>query len=577
MPFGSQAGRFIAAVLVCGTAPQLWGELADPQAAGAGVGVSDAIPAPSSVESGPATVDFFLGAPDKNASPSTGVGDGYAWNRVDVFGTYAGFVAPQGDPILGTDMIRSNLGLTGAGIKVGIISDSFNSGGGASSGVASGDLPGPGNPLNGTPTQVLRDSFGSDEGRALAEIVHDIAPGAELLFHSAFNNSGGGTPSGTIATAINNLVNAGADIIVDDVFILTTPFFQDGAAARAADAAVAAGVGYYSSAGNNGNTAHQGTYNGTTGGFFNFSGTGTDERLDFSLADGATTRITLQWSDPYPSVSGAFDADEASDFNLLILDGNQNLLADSSSVQTGTQDPVEFISLTNTSGSDQHYQIAINAFSGPVSGETIKVLIEGAGEVFDDDFTFSPTVFGQAGSEGAVAVGAQVFDPFNISVGGSGPNEVNDFSSLGPVTILFDDDGDPVFVTRPGAELVGPDGVNTTFFGEDIDDVLSPLESDAFPNFFGTSAAAPHVAAVAALLMEQANLQGLSLTFEEINQILFDTAVDLESPGFDNLAGWGRVDVVAASAAIAAIPEPATFGLLVTGLGALTRRRRRPD
>src|SRR6185295_7420833 len=106
-----------------------------------------------------------------------------------------------------------------------------------------------------TPVNILKEDLSSDnidEGRGMAELVHDVAPGAQLLFHSAFNNTNT-SPGQSIGVAINALVAAGANIIVDDVAYLTMPAYQDGKSAQAARAAFLAGVPYFSSAGNNGN------------------------------------------------------------------------------------------------------------------------------------------------------------------------------------------------------------------------------------------------------------------------------------------------------------------------------------
>jgi hypothetical protein len=82
-------------------------------------------------------------------------------------------------------------GINGAGITVGVLSDSYNVAGGnitASDDVASGDLPGAQNPFGNTQrVAVLEDGpFGADEGRAMLQIVHDIAPKAKLGFATAF-------------------------------------------------------------------------------------------------------------------------------------------------------------------------------------------------------------------------------------------------------------------------------------------------------------------------------------------------------------------------------------------------------
>src|SRR5262245_36749879 len=104
--------------------------------------------------------------------------------------TWIGSATTQGDGLMNAPTARSTFNVNGAGIKIGIISDSFNSLGTMNAGITSGNLPGPGNP-NGftTPVNILKDDSGTDEGRGMAEIVHDVAPGAQILFHSAFNNT----------------------------------------------------------------------------------------------------------------------------------------------------------------------------------------------------------------------------------------------------------------------------------------------------------------------------------------------------------------------------------------------------
>ncbi len=139
----------------------------------------------------------------------------------------------------------------GAGITVGVISDSFNTNPNtithARDDVASGDLP-----ANVT---ILQESgVGNDEGRAMCQVIHDMAPAAALGFATAnggevnfANNirSLAGLPGGTNARR-----GFKADIIVDDTFYIDEPYYSDGIASRAIDEVAAAGVSYFDAAGN---------------------------------------------------------------------------------------------------------------------------------------------------------------------------------------------------------------------------------------------------------------------------------------------------------------------------------------
>ena len=153
------------------------------------------------------------------------------WRRV-------GKATSQGTTILGTAAVNQR-GFDGTGITVGVISDSFDKGTDttdltyathAADDVVNGDLPGPGNP-NGytTPVDVVADAasgdYQTDEGRAMLQIVHDVAPGARLMFHAA------GTTPETLAAAITSLrsqTNPACDVIVDDFAFAEEPFFSDG-------------------------------------------------------------------------------------------------------------------------------------------------------------------------------------------------------------------------------------------------------------------------------------------------------------------------------------------------------------
>ena len=147
-----------------------------------------------------------------------------------------GAVMSQSEALVRADTGRERFAVDGTGVRVGVLSDSFNQGlGGAIAGDGcerrltnsspqfSGDLP--------AQVVVLDDGprFSTDEGAALAEIVHDIAPGAELMFASAYPSEA------AFAEGIERLVACGADLLVDDVLFFAEPIFQDGLVAQAAD------------------------------------------------------------------------------------------------------------------------------------------------------------------------------------------------------------------------------------------------------------------------------------------------------------------------------------------------------
>ena len=147
----------------------------------------------------------------------------------------------------------------------GVISDGVDH---WSSARATGDLP--------ADLTVLRNEVGGDEGTAMLEIVHDIAPNASLVFHDC------GWNVLEFNQAIDALADAGCRVIVDDIGWTDEPFFEDGVvAARAADAVSRRGVVYISAAGNDAGLHYQG--------LFQADGAGVDGRSWHDFSSGATS------------------------------------------------------------------------------------------------------------------------------------------------------------------------------------------------------------------------------------------------------------------------------------------------
>ncbi len=171
-----------------------------------------------------------------------------------------GTVTTQGDKALRSDLVRLGYGIGGAGVKIGVLSDSYNTL--TNTDVTNGDLPGVGNPFgNTTPVQVVKEyPYGprNDEGRAMLQIIHDIAPKATLAFRTGF------VTANDFAKGIRELEEAGCDIITDDITYVTEPFFGDGVVSKAVDDVADLGVSYFTAAGNFGSKSYEGIFNPTT-------------------------------------------------------------------------------------------------------------------------------------------------------------------------------------------------------------------------------------------------------------------------------------------------------------------------
>ncbi|MEQ8385458.1 MAG: S8 family serine peptidase [Coleofasciculus sp. A1-SPW-01] len=473
--------------------------------------------------------------------------------------TNVGKTTSQANVALRADIAREQFGVDGTGVTIGVLSDSFNFSGTAAEDVANGDLPSGIQVLKDLPNDgSLGDIFGIDEGRAMMQLIHDVAPGADLAFHTAaFNET-------DFAQGILALADAGADIIVDDIFYPTEPMFQDGVIAQAIDTVVDQGVSYFSAAGNDARQSYESAFNGSNlfeelvgGEFHDFdSGAGVDIFQSLTIPENSGFGISFQWDSPFFSVSGG--AGSLNDLDIFLFDqSGTNILASSVNQNVGN-DAVEFFSFFNDGslGTDT-FNLAISKVEGLDPG-LMKYILFGEGTLNEYD-TASGTVFGHPNARGAEAVGAAFYQ--DTPEFGVDPALLEPFSSAGPTPILFDTAGNrlanPEIRLKP--EIIAADGTNTTFFPPAFLDPRDP-EGDGFPNFFGTSAAAPHAAAVAALMLDAAP----DMSPSEIYRILETTALDMESPGFDFDSGFGLIQ--ADRAVAATVPEPGSvLGLLVFG------------
>ncbi len=522
--------------------------------------------------------------------------------------TRTGAVTSQGDFAQHSSALRSTYStLLGTGITVGAISDSFNcypvyaqnnvpaSGpaGYASNGftttapqdVSSGDL---------TTVNVVKEAscmnygapvqlpFG-DEGRAMLQIVHDVAPSAALAFYTAENSEA------DFANGIGALQQAGAKVIVDDVGYFDEPFFQDGEVSQAIDAVVAKGTAYFSAAGNDGSNAYDNTApsfatlssTGATAGEYllNFDNSGATTTTSLSvdipaLQQGYLVAVVLQWDQPY--VTGAPGSPGAtSHLNLCVTStsGTDTIINYSGNTASCTganatgKDPVQILIISNPANAaaataPETVNITVGLADGTQAPGRIKLAVEGGGlnVVIHSNYAKNATIQGHPGAAGAAAVGAAAF--YNTPACGVTTAVLENYSSQGGAPILFDTTGTrlatPTLRQKPN--FVAPDGGNDTFLGfkdtGDKSSVASCANNTSYPNFFGTSAAAPHAAAIAALMMQADSM----LTPAQIYGALQSSALPMANTSPDVNTGYGFIQADTAYSSLGLGTPPVTVG-----------------
>jgi subtilisin-like proprotein convertase family protein len=449
-----------------------------------------------------------------------------------------GSVTSQGVTAHRADDALHAFGATGAGVRIGVLSDSDDF---KEQSISTGDLPAD------TITVPGQDGRpGSGEGTAMMEIVHDMAPGAQIFFATAFNS-----PE-SFADNIRTLrFTYRCDIIVDDVIYYFESPYQDDIIAHAVNDVMADGALYFSSAGNQGN-ANDGT-SGTWEGDFkkaitvlnalpsgyelhNFGGGVISDRID--LIGGP---LILHWSDP-----GSLDNPQAADdYDLFVLDLDlKNVVVASTDIQDGTGLPFEFLGYYIPS----NYQVVVARHQG-ASDRAIRIVLFG-GELA---LATGGATYGHSSAAGAFGVAA-----VDVAEAGGGPftggptNPVELYSADGFRRVFFDQNGNAYkpgkYLFKNGGgqvrkkpDVAAADGVSTTL----------PSGSGLNP-FYGTSAAAPHAAAIAGLLKSVKP----AMKPAAIRTHLTKSALDNEAPGVDRDSGFGIVDAFGTLSHANAKPVP---------------------
>ncbi len=474
--------------------------------------------------------------------------------------------------------------------------------------VASFDLPGAANHPYGNTTavNVLKDYTSStgieDEGRGMLQLIHDVVPQAKLAFYTA------DISEVDFAAGVVALQAAGCNVITDDVGYFDEPMFSDGPVGQAIDRVTALGAVYTSSAGNDDASGYTGTFTPVPNDATSQAALGTlytnisaaeklvitdyhsfgndasgnpilvqNVRIPGTSAD-ATGVLAFQWDDPYTVIAsqGATalaGQNVTTDFDILVFNA-AGAIQTSRSGQTNnftSKVPIErpgtalapatsykiVIVRTNRSAASAtpnlatHLKYTVDTNDTPLRGDFITIA--------------TANTHGHNQAAGCIGTAAYRYDSSPV-VDVRDPSHppypiVEQFSSNGPVTVYFDASGNRIpGVTRKQPVLAAPDGTSTSFFppasvtsGTTPPPVPGPanpspsdFNGDGYPNFFGTSAAAPHAAAAAAMVLGVAKENNLALSPADVRSLLTSTTQGNEDQTPNYAVGTaGTVTVVA--------------------------------
>jgi subtilisin family serine protease len=377
-------------------------------------------------------------------------------------------------------------GYTGSGINVAVIDVGFDN---LSSAISNGDLPNTVIKVDCTGASCVSASFSSEteeHGTAVAEIVYDMARGATLYLIKVDDIL-------DLWDAEEYAVDHGIDVINHSLVVFNTNFY-DGECYNSnpvctANHAYNHGILWVNAAGNQATRHYEATFTDLDGnGWHNVSAG--DETINITASTGQTIDVYLTW-DAWPATN--------QDYNLYLYNSSSALVASSENPQTGTQEPIEDISYSVTAN-DTYY---LKIYKNPTASNRRL-------EVYSLSHTLTPAIassclLNPADAEGAMAVGTIDYSDWT-----TGPQETS--GSRGPTN-----DG------RIKPDICGPDGILNYTFGR----------------FSGTSAASPHVAGAAALILDEYPQYSVF----ELWNALTSSAIDMGDPGKDNIYGCGRLNL----------------------------------
>ena len=383
-------------------------------------------------------------------------------------------IVSEGVKVIGADKWQ-NAGYKGQGIKIGVLDQGFD---------GYRDLEGRELPFGVTVQSFVPgfdvDKTGVSHGTAVAEVIHDVAPDAELYL--AYYDGG----DVGMGNAVQWLIDQKVQIISHSAGGLAAPLDGTGRDADLVKLATDNGILWVNSAGNNGTQHYRGTYTDTDNDQVHEFAPG-KTLLGFQADPDGTSQIVLTWNDWEEGGTQALE--------LYLLDQDGNVIASSRNSRDNNHPPVQQIVYKFDDA--RTYYLAIH---GVNVTQPITLNL----------FVHQTPLLEMADPVGSLATPGDAVDALTVGAVNWHNDQLEAFSSQGPTT-----DG------RIKPDLVGPDGVSNAMY--------------APQGFYGTSAAAPHIAGAAALVMSAYP----QATAQDVRAFLINNAIDLDVPGVDNETGAG--------------------------------------
>ncbi|HZE96062.1 MAG TPA: Ig-like domain-containing protein [Planctomycetota bacterium] len=378
-------------------------------------------------------------------------------------------------------------GSTGAGVKIAVVDLGFI---GLASTIAAGELPA------NTVKVLLSGQSGStflesvtNHGCGVSEHVADMAPGAQIFCIRVRDDV-------DLQNAATYCKNNGIRIANHSVGWVNASYY-DGSGPISSiinTSATSGNVLWCVAAGNDADRHWRGAWTDTDSDGFLDLGNGVEDYLTMIGSESYPVQLFLNWNQYGHSTT---------DLDLYVYNRSNQVVANSTAFQSGTQLPTESVSFTY-SAALAPYRIRVYKYTGSTVGLDVTL--------FSFNHSFTSAVASSSLMDPACAPGAFAVGAIPQAIYAQANPALEYYSSQGPTN-----DG------RLKPDIAAPDGTTSLTYG--------------FQASFGTSFASPTTAGAAALLLQR----NPSLNTAQLAAALRKLAIDVGPPGPDPQYGAGKL------------------------------------